>query len=163
MGSISGSGIGSAAPTGGWARSTMARLAAGLLAMSLLPGAAPTGTLDLQFTELRSAKGVLRICVTTDPAHFPDCKGEARAITRTIGASQPHVVIEGLPGGDYAVSVIHDENGNGKLDTFAGIPREGIGFSRNPKLAFGPPRFTAASFAVAGAAVKQSVRMKYFL
>ena len=54
------------------------------------------------------------------------------------------VRIAGLGRGDYAVSVIHDENNNAKLDTFAGIPREGFGFSRNPAIRFGPPKFSAA-------------------
>ena len=55
------------------------------------------------------------------------------------------------------------ENGNGRLDTTLGIPREGVGFSRNPRLTFGPPRFSAAQFAVATPAVDQDVRVKYFL
>jgi len=41
--------------------------------------------------------------------------------------------------GKYAVSVFHDENSNGKLDTnFLGIPREGVGASNNAKGHFGP-------------------------
>jgi len=59
--------------------------------------------------------------------------------------------------------VIHDENGNAKLDTLAGIPREGFGFSRNPAIRFGPPRFAAARFAVGGDANQQQIRMRYIL
>ncbi len=64
--------------------------------------------------------------------------------------------------GTYAVSLIHDENGNGKLDTALGMPREGFGFSRNPAISFGPPKFKSASFAVNGASA-QTVKMKYML
>jgi uncharacterized protein (DUF2141 family) len=53
--------------------------------------------------------------------------------------------------------------GNAKLDTFAGIPKEGIGFSRNPRLTFGPPSFASSGFAVESVPVSQMVRMKYFL
>jgi uncharacterized protein (DUF2141 family) len=59
--------------------------------------------------------------------------------------------------------VIHDENGNAKLDTFAGIPREGFGFSRNPPIRFGAPRFSAARFAITGDAQRQQIGMRYML
>jgi len=106
---------------------------------------------------------VLRICLTTNPAGFPDCSKDRGAITRSVPASSGVLRIEGLARGTYVVAVIHDENGNAKLDTFAGIPKEGIGFSRNPRLMFGPPSFASAAFAVDGAPVSQTVRMKYFL
>ena len=65
--------------------------------------------------------------------------------------------------GDYAVAVIHDENGNKKLDTFAGIPKEGFGFSRNPAIRFGPPRVAAARFSLTTDAEEQQIRMRYML
>ena len=78
-------------------------------------------------------------------------------------ATQNVVKFEGLAPGDYAAAIIHDENGNAKLDTLMGIPREGFGFSRNPAIGFGPPNFDAARFAVGGHATAQQVRMRYLL
>ena len=89
--------------------------------------------------------------------------GDAHAIVRNVPAGTAALRFEGLPHRAYAIALIHDENGNHKLDTFAGIPREGFGFSRNPTLGFGPPRFAAARFAVAGDAERQQVRMRYIL
>lgn len=44
--------------------------------------------------------------------------------------------------GNYAIWIFHDENSNGKLDkNFLGIPTEKYGFSNNPKLFFGPPKY----------------------
>ena len=61
------------------------------------------------------------------------------------------VVFEGVPEGNYAVSVIHDKNENGDLDmNFMGIPQEKYGFSNNPNSMFGPPSFEKASFKVSG-------------
>lgn len=114
-------------------------------------------------TKLRSAKGMIRICLTADPDNFPACIDDAQATTRSIPATEHGIRFGGLPRGDYAVAVIHDENGNKKLDTFAGIPREGYGFSRNPAVTFGPPRFAAARFTVAGDAEMQQIRMHYLL
>ena len=57
----------------------------------------------------------------------------------------------GVASGVYAVSVFHDENGNGKLDTgFMGIPSEGFGASNDAPEKFGPPKYADARFAVTG-------------
>ena len=57
---------------------------------------------------------------------------------------------------------IHDANGNARLDTFVGIPREGFGFSNNPAIGFGAPRFAAARFALERDAA-ETIRMRYLL
>ncbi|MEG3124504.1 DUF2141 domain-containing protein [Sphingomonas sp. GB1N7] len=140
----------------------MIRVAGASMALlCLLPGASPVADLHIDVAKLRNAKGMLRLCLTADPKNFPACVDDARAVTRSVPASQTDMVFAGLPAGDYALAVIHDENSNNKLDTMLGIPREGFGFSRNPTITFGPPRFTAARFTLAGDANRQQVRMKY--
>lgn len=139
------------------------RLGAALLAMALLPGAMPVSDLSIDVINLRSARGIIRLCLTLDPANFPGCIDETRAVTRSVPAATREIRLEGMPHGDYAAAVIHDENGNGKLDSFAGIPREGFGFSRNPVITFGPPRFAAARFTLAADVDKQKVKMRYLL
>ncbi|WP_184015976.1 DUF2141 domain-containing protein [Sphingobium boeckii] len=129
----------------------------------MLGGGAAPGALDIQFANLRSQKGLIRICLTAYPKNFPGCTDDRNAITRSVHASDGRTHITGLPSGDYALALIHDENSNAKLDTFAGIPKEGIGFSRNPTLGFGPPKFAAAQFGMSTGTVTQSVKMKYFL
>lgn len=129
-----------------------------------LPGASTVGQLDVTVEGLRSTRGTIKICVTARPDRFPGCKDDPAARRASVPADQAHAVhFADLPSGDYAVALIHDENGNARLDTFAGVPREGIGFSRNPRLMFGPPRFSAASFAVTNGVVEETVRVKYFL
>lgn len=128
-----------------------------------LGGAAAPGTLDIAFANLRSNKGMMRLCLTLAPKNFPECSDDTAAVTRSVRTTDGHIHIDGLPSGEYALALIHDANSNGKLDTFAGIPTEGIGFSRNPSLGFGPPKFAAAQFAIGTGATGQTVRMKYFL
>ena len=128
-----------------------------------LIGAAPIAQLDLTFAQLRSTKGMLRICITGDPENFPRCINDHDATKRSIPAGTATFRLGGLPRGSYAVAVIHDENDNKKLDTFAGIPREGFGFSRNPPIRFGPPRFAAARFTIDSDAETQQVKMRYML
>ncbi len=136
---------------------------AGVLLLASLPGAVPTAELSVDVSNLRSAKGMVRVCLTADPDNFPACIDDADAITRSIPATTTSIHFDGLPHGAYAVAVIHDENNNHKLDTFAGIPREGFGFSRNPTVTFGPPRFAAARFTLQSDADRQQVRMRYLL
>ena len=112
---------------------------------------------------MRSARGLIRICLTVDPKNFPGCADDRHATTRSVPAGQHVIRFDGLPPGLYAVALIHDENANAKLDTMMGIPREGFGFSRNPPMGFGPPRFAAAEFALGSVAETQQVTMRYIL
>jgi uncharacterized protein (DUF2141 family) len=125
-------------------------------------GAAPAGALDVGIFGLRSMKGLVQVCVTTQPASFPDCHKDPNARRLTVPADQAAKLDFGdLPTGGYAVALIHDENGNGKLDTFMGIPKEGFGFSRNPVIRFGAPSFSSAEFAVNSGETTQRIKMKY--
>ena len=101
------------------------------------------------------------LCLTASSKAFPDCSKDSKAHKRVVKASAAaSISFSDVAPGTYALSLIHDENANGKLDTSLAIPKEGFGFSRNPKITFGPPKFKAASFALTGAG-KQSVKMKY--
>jgi uncharacterized protein (DUF2141 family) len=113
---------------------------------------------------LRSTKGNVLICLTAKPKAFPDCSKDSAARKMIVAAvSSKMVEFAGVVPGTYAISLIHDENGNGKLDTRIIIPREGFGFSRNPTITFGPPSFAAASFGVVAGLNSQSVKFKYML
>lgn len=56
-----------------------------------------------------------------------------------------------LPADDYAVSVYHDINGNGKMDkNFFGAPIEPYAFSRNYKPVFRAPKFDEVKITING-------------
>lgn len=134
-----------------------------MAATPFILGSAPLGSVELAIDGLRSAKGVVQVCLTTRPDKFPSCDGDPDARRASVSAARPAAEFSGLPSGGYALALIHDENVNHRLDTALGIPREGFGFSRNPPIRFGPPRFHSASFAVSGGATQQRVKMKYLL
>lgn len=112
---------------------------------------------------LRSTKGNILICVTRQPRYFPDCSSDPDRRHFAVPARSEAIALGALAPGDYAIAIIHDENGNGRLDTFAGIPREGVGFSRNPAIRFGAPSFQSARFEIGGSPVRQEVKVRYFL
>lgn len=138
-----------------------------MAALALLPllGSAPPPepvSLDIEVTGLRSSDGNIQACVWHGPEHFltKRCAEFGRLVVVPAG---PTVSLKiDLQPGEYAVSLIHDANGNHKLDTnLLGLPTEGVGFSRNPVLAFSKPSYASTRFE-AGSAVAP-IKVKYFL
>lgn len=141
----------------------MAAFSVPLLWVALAGGVAP-GAVDADIVGLRSEKGQILACITTRPDRFPDCQGDANARHLALPASGLRDFrFDDLPSGDYAIALIHDENGNNKLDTALGIPREGFGFSRDPAIHFGPPSFKSAQFPVTSGTTSKSLKVRYLL
>lgn len=146
-------------------------------ALTMLPGAsasasdatvatvpAISGSIDLAITGLRSEKGNVLVCLSTNPDYFPDCSKDKSARKLKVSASKAgHIQIDGVKPGTYAVALVHDENTNGKMDLRLFLPREGFGFSNNPKIRMGPPKFRSAQFTVGTTSEQHAVRMKYIL
>lgn len=143
------------------------RVIIGTLILLLTAGAAPAPEpvdLDIVVTGLRSDAGEVRVCLWHTPAAFPDCsKGtDVRKLSARAGKTVT-LHVDGLRPGTYAISAMHDENNNARLDKSPlGLPTEGVGFSNNPRLMFGPPAYAKTRFE-AGASTTQTVRIKYFL
>lgn len=122
------------------------------------------GEVEVRFEGVRSAKGLLRACLTRNPAYFPKCEKDPASFKASIAATKDARLVFGdVPPGDYALMVLHDENSNAKVDTMLGIPREGVGFSRNPKLYFGPPSFKAVLIHIPAGRSETDVKLQYFL
>jgi uncharacterized protein (DUF2141 family) len=65
---------------------------------------------------------------------------------------------ENVPPGQYAVSVLHDQNANQRMDFDpSGMPREPYGMSGND-MHMGPPTFEGAAFEVGAEPVALSIR-----
>lgn len=113
---------------------------------------------------LRSAKGDVLLCLTANPKFFPDCGKDKSARKIQLSATQASAaVFSNVSPGTYAIAAIHDENANGKMDLRLFLPREGFGFSKNPKIGMGAPKFTSAQFVMGSSNVSQSITMKYML
>jgi len=100
--------------------------------------------------------------MTAKPEMLAKCDRDPAARRLAVPVANARSIrFDGLPSGSYAIAVVHDENGNNRLDTSFGMPREGFGFSRNPVIRFGPPKFADAQFAVAGGRVDEGIRLRY--
>ncbi len=131
------------------------------------PAAYPTaqsGCITVNIRELKKPEGMLGVLLYSSKQGFPDKPDRALARrVRKISSTAHEVTFENVPYGTYAISVLHDENSNGKMDkTFIGIPREGFGVSNNPKIKTGPPSFSEALFSLDQKQTEVTVTMKYF-
>jgi uncharacterized protein (DUF2141 family) len=129
---------------------------------ALALAAAGAGTLTVAVGNVRNDRGMIHIDVC-DEAHFlkSDCQywGEAPAHPGTVT-----VTVKGLPAGNWGIQAYHDENRNRDVDrNFLGIPKEGIGFSRDARIGLGPPKWRDAVFGFDGQGAATGLRLHYML
>ena len=107
-------------------------------------------TLEIEVHGLRSAEGMVMLAIYDSAEGW--MKKPLRGAMVQPGADGKAVIrVENLPDGDYAFSLLHDANGNRKMDSnLLGMPIEAYGFSNNATGSFGPPNFEAARFTLKG-------------
>jgi len=104
-----------------------------------------TFNLTINIAGLSSDKGSLLVGVYNTKESFLKKPFESDIIK--IINKQSIITFKNIPKGAYAVSFIHDENDNKKLDTnFIGIPKEDFGCSNNAQGFIGPPKYEDAKF-----------------
>jgi uncharacterized protein (DUF2141 family) len=137
-----------------------AALAAGVALATAAPALA--GTLTVDVTNVRNAKGVVHIDVCPQAKFLKDdCPYAAEAPARP---GLTTVVIHNLPAGTYALQAFHDENDNHKVDrALFGIPKEGIGFSNDAPIHLSPPKWKDAALAFNGGNRTTTLKMRYML
>jgi uncharacterized protein (DUF2141 family) len=101
--------------------------------------------LTINVSGLNSNKGTLLVAVYDQKEAF--LKKQFIGNTVKIKNKKSIITFKNLPKGEYAVSFLHDENDNKKMDTnFFGVPKEDYGCSNNAKGFMGPPKYDDAKF-----------------
>ncbi|MCK5845920.1 MAG: DUF2141 domain-containing protein [Bacteroidales bacterium] len=104
-----------------------------------------TGTISITIENIESNEGQIIIGLCNSKDSYPK-KPIIRKII-IIENGETKLEIPNIAYGKYAISVIHDENSNGKLDFyFFGPPKEKTAASNNPKNTFGPPSWEESNF-----------------
>lgn len=133
------------------------------------PAAAPVprnlATLTVKVTGLRNHGGQLIFGVFSSADGFPNV--QAKSVNWQVkDATADEVSFTAtLPPGEYAASVLHDENRNGDMDRgVGGIPKEGYGVTNNPKPKLRAATFKEATFTLPpeGASLTISVQYSFF-
>lgn len=114
----------------------------------LLAGTAQAFDLTVEVLNPRSLQGQINAAVYADADGWLKAS-RAAGLQRVQVAEKTLLVFRGLPAGRYAVSLFHDENGNGRMDSNAiGLPVERYGFSRDARGTMGPPAYADAAVAL---------------
>jgi len=122
-------------------------------------------TLDIQIKNIRVGKGQLCVVVFADNEGFNAEKTvwETKCPKSMVVNGELHLKIQ-IQQGKYGLSVLDDENENGKMEyKLFGIPSEGFGFSNYYQKGIRKPTFDDFSFFVERNEIKiVTVMMKYF-
>lgn len=129
------------------------------------PSAPPSAaTVTVRMHGFRNADGQVLIAVFRGEDGWPGAPDKAwKKLVARVDGARASVVLRDVPPGEYAISVVHDENGNNTLDkSWIGIPKEGIGMSNDARARMGPPKYRDAKFSVDASGATQSITMVYF-
>lgn len=122
-----------------------------LLVFSFLTTNAQENTFDLtvEITGMEIDNGKVFLALFDSEETFLKSGKDIRGTQAIVKDKKAIAYFKGLKKGEYAISIFHDENNNGKMDTkIFGIPKEPYGFSNNAKGFMGPPKFKDSKFMV---------------
>ena len=110
-------------------------------------------SLTINVENLRNSKGVVQFALYNRDGSIPDEKYKRyfRNGIAHISKEKSTLTLNDLPPGKYAISILHDENENGKIDKkfLLPIPNEGVGISNYQSIGMSNrPNFSKASFLV---------------
>lgn len=123
---------------------------------------ASAATLTVVISDIRSDVGQVNIAVYDNKDDWlgdDATHGRSMVVSDNIENGIVTTSFEVEPG-EYAISVHHDDNDNGEMDTnFIGIPNEPIGLSNGAVPKFGPPKYKDAVFTVGDEGLEMPIKL----
>ncbi|MDQ3160346.1 MAG: DUF2141 domain-containing protein [Pseudomonadota bacterium] len=139
----------------------MLRTLSATLVLMLATQAATAADLRVKVDGITKPTGTLIAMLVNSTDAWDGTSAPVSGRQEVIAATGSYeLVFKDLAPGDYAIRVMHDDNGNGELDRSpVGMPTEGYGFSNNPSVmraaTFEEARFTVP---MAGASIAIALR-----
>jgi uncharacterized protein (DUF2141 family) len=119
------------------------------------------GVLEVRIVGFESEEGRLAIALFAREEDYATQTNAVHKAYLEIRDGESRWTIADLPAGNYALIAYHDENGNREIDMrVLGMPKEPIGVSNDARGVFGPPRFDAARFTVAGPLTQHAITLR---
>ncbi len=116
-------------------------------------------TIEVSILGFENNDGTAMIAIYNSEENFLEkrYKGQLSSITDNKSVA----TFTDIPDGFYAISVIHDEDNNGKLNMIMGFyPEEDTGSSNDAPARFGPPKWADAKFEVKnGEVLKMNINL----
>lgn len=110
----------------------------------------------------RNQKGNAGVTVFKSPDGWPENNNKSFFHTGHPFTGDKATIELQLPAGRYAIAALHDENSNHKLDrNLIGWPKEGFGFSNNPKVGLSAPSFDAAAMQINCPVTETTIHLIY--
>jgi uncharacterized protein (DUF2141 family) len=132
---------------------------------ALGPGALPVlaqggpSQLAVEVCGLESQAGKVMISLYDSKQGYEKNQNPVKKAALAIKGAKSLWLVKGLPPGEYAIKLFHDQNANQKLDrNFLGMPQEPYGFSNNVRGFMGPPSFEKAKFNLEGKALSIKIQ-----
>ncbi len=120
-----------------------------LIASASLIAKPHQGELTVVVKNIENVEGSLSIVLFDSEGDFLNDGNQL--IKKVNKKGEISVTFKNVEEGTYAISVIHDQNESGDLDTgLFGIPTEPYGFSNDAKGSFGPPSYADSKFEFEG-------------
>ena len=123
-----------------------------------------TSDLTVTVTGLRNNDGQVAIQLFNNSKGFPEkIENAIKSLVVNPTNNKAVFTVSNLPAGTYAIALMHDENRNKKMDkSLFGVPKEGFGFSKNPKIVFSAPSFSDCSFRIGSETKQLSIKLIYY-
>lgn len=119
-------------------------------------------SLSVQVSQARSDEGVVRCGLFNDVATWRKEDQAWRSVDASLHDAKAVCDFGSVPAGNYAIAVFHAEQGEANISYgFLGKPKQGVGFSNNPSITFGPPDFESALISVRTQPVVIPIQLKY--
>ena len=120
------------------------------------------GEIHLHIRETDNDQGNVLVLVFNQSTGFPSDPDKAlMKLSLPLKGKKATITLPDIEPGKYAISVFHDEDGDGKMDkNSVGYPLDKYGFSNNPSSFFGPPSFEKAAFEVGTKPVRVDIKLR---
>lgn len=107
-----------------------------------------TTSITVVVENLKSTDGTVLVALYSEETFMK--AAPEKSISAKIVDGKATVTFEGVEKGIYGITVVHDKNGNNKMDfDNVGMPLEDYGISNNKFNPYGPPVWSDARFEVA--------------
>lgn len=135
----------------------LARILLLLLLSSMAYAQEEGSTIEVEILQIDNEKGQIRIGLYDSEESW--LKKPKKGLLGKIVDGKSSAVFVNIPNGTYAISVYHDEDNDGELDSILGIPTEDTGSSNNAPARFGPPKWEVANFEVKGRSLQKIINL----